>query len=66
MFERELSEGRLMRPFAAGIDIGGYWLTSLKSRKHTPAMAAFRSWIAEAAADQVALSSASTVSRSLV
>jgi LysR family transcriptional regulator of beta-lactamase len=66
MFEQELSDGRVMRPFVAEIDMGGYWLTSLKSRKATPAMAAFGSWIAETAADQVALSSASTVSRSLV
>jgi hypothetical protein len=29
--------------------MGGYWLTSLKSRKPTPAMAAFQTWILAAA-----------------
>jgi hypothetical protein len=29
--------------------MGGYWLTSLKSRKPTSAMIAFRSWILAAA-----------------
>ncbi|HEX8467454.1 MAG TPA: LysR family transcriptional regulator [Allosphingosinicella sp.] len=51
MFERELSEGRADRPFQLEVAMGGYWLTSLKSRKPTPAMEAFRSWIL-AAADQ--------------
>jgi LysR family transcriptional regulator of beta-lactamase len=45
MFERELAEGRAARPFHQEIKMGGYWLTSLKSRKPTPAMAAFRTWI---------------------
>ena len=50
MFERELAEGRAARPFRLEVAMGGYWLTSLKSRKPTPAMAAFQSWILEAAA----------------
>ncbi|HET9639620.1 MAG TPA: LysR family transcriptional regulator [Allosphingosinicella sp.] len=45
MFERELAEGKAARPFRLEIPMGGYWLTSLKSRKPTPAMAAFQSWI---------------------
>lgn len=45
MFERELAEGKAARPFRLEIPAGGYWLTSLKSRKPTPAMAAFQSWI---------------------
>ncbi|HEX8623756.1 MAG TPA: LysR family transcriptional regulator [Allosphingosinicella sp.] len=49
MFERELAEGRAARPFKLEVGMGGYWLTSLKSRKPTPAMAAFRSWIQAAA-----------------
>jgi LysR family transcriptional regulator of beta-lactamase len=49
MFERELAEGRAARPFRLEVVMGGYWLTSLKSRKPTPAMAAFRSWILAAA-----------------
>ncbi|MET1112542.1 MAG: LysR family transcriptional regulator [Allosphingosinicella sp.] len=45
LFERELAEGKAARPFRLEIAMGGYWLTSLKSRKPTPAMAAFQSWI---------------------
>jgi LysR family transcriptional regulator of beta-lactamase len=45
MFERELDEGRAARPFRLAVPMGGYWLTSLKSRKPTPAMAAFQTWI---------------------
>ncbi|HYG47600.1 MAG TPA: LysR family transcriptional regulator [Allosphingosinicella sp.] len=50
MFERELAEGRAARPFRLEVDLGGYWLTRLKSRKPGPAMAAFRSWMLAAAA----------------
>ncbi len=49
MFERELAEGKAARPFRLEVGMGGYWLTSLKSRKPTPAMAAFRSWLLTAA-----------------
>jgi LysR family transcriptional regulator of beta-lactamase len=49
MFERELAEGRAARPFRLEVPMGGYWLTSLKSRKPTPAMASFRAWILAAA-----------------
>lgn len=45
MFTRELQQGRLVRPFATEIDMGGYWLTSLKSRQATPAMHTFRHWL---------------------
>ncbi|HEY5721241.1 MAG TPA: LysR family transcriptional regulator [Allosphingosinicella sp.] len=45
MFERELTEGVLVRPFAAEIDTGAYWLTRLKSKAPTGAMSAFRDWI---------------------
>lgn len=50
MFERELNEGRLVRPFAEEVLTGGYWLTRLKSRECTEAMRAFEQWIAEEAA----------------
>ena len=50
MFERELAEGRAARPFGLEVAMGGYWLTSLKSRKPTRAMAAFRAWILASAA----------------
>jgi LysR family transcriptional regulator of beta-lactamase len=49
MFERELSLGRLVQPFDTKVSIGGYWLTSLKSKAETDAMRAFRSWIVAAA-----------------
>ena len=45
MFERELTEGVLVRPFEAEVDTGAYWLTRLKSRTPTNAMRAFRDWI---------------------
>ena len=45
MFTRELQQGRLVRPFATEIDVGGYWLTSLKSRAPTAAFSAFRQWL---------------------
>jgi LysR family transcriptional regulator of beta-lactamase len=50
MFGPELADGRLMQPFALEVDVGAYWLTRLKSRAPTPAMAAFRDWLVEAAA----------------
>jgi LysR family transcriptional regulator of beta-lactamase len=43
-------EGKAARPFDVEVDLGGYWLTRLKSKRPTPAMAAFESWIREAAA----------------
>ncbi len=50
MFEDELTAGRLARPFATEVDLGGYWLTRLKSKAQTGAMAAFRDWLVAAAA----------------
>jgi LysR family transcriptional regulator of beta-lactamase len=49
LFERAIASARAVRPFTAEIDAGGYWLTRLKSREPTPAMAAFESWLLEAA-----------------
>jgi LysR family transcriptional regulator, regulator of gene expression of beta-lactamase len=51
MFERELTEGSLMRLFEAEVDVGRYWLTWLKSRQPTRAMLAFRDWICAAVPD---------------
>ncbi|PSJ38544.1 LysR family transcriptional regulator [Allosphingosinicella deserti] len=52
MFTRLLDAGAIVQPFAAAAPAGGYWLTWLKSRAPTPAMAAFQGWItAEAAGD---------------
>lgn len=45
MFERELRQGRLACPFNQRIVLGAYWLTRLKSRPQTAAMAAFRAWL---------------------
>jgi LysR family transcriptional regulator of beta-lactamase len=42
-------EGKGARPFDVEVNLGGYWLTRLKSRRPTAAMAAFESWIREAA-----------------
>jgi LysR family transcriptional regulator of beta-lactamase len=50
MFARELQQGRLVRPFAAEVSNGRYWLTRLKSRPVTPAMRAFHAWLLEAGA----------------
>lgn len=52
MFTRELREGVLQRPFAAEANLGGYWLTHLKSRDMTPAMKMFVSWLLQQANDE--------------
>jgi LysR family transcriptional regulator of beta-lactamase len=49
MFERELTEGALVRPFLAEVDTGAYWLTRLKSKLPTAAMRAFRAWVLDRA-----------------
>jgi LysR family transcriptional regulator, regulator of gene expression of beta-lactamase len=51
LFERELAAERLVRPFAAQVDAGCYWLTRLRSRQETPAMRLFREWLVAAAGD---------------
>lgn len=48
MFAPDLEAGRLIRPFAAEVDAGAYWLTRLKSRPPTRAMLTFRDWLIEA------------------
>jgi LysR family transcriptional regulator of beta-lactamase len=45
MFEHDLRQERLVRPFALEVALGAYWLTRLKSRLETPAMCAFRNWL---------------------
>lgn len=45
MFETEQKSGRLARPFDIEVELGSYWLTSLKSRHETPAMQAFKGWL---------------------
>lgn len=42
---------RAARPFGTEVDLGGYWLTRLKSKRPSAAMAAFEAWLrAEASA----------------
>jgi len=50
MFERELQAGRLVRPFELEVSTGSYWLSWVKSKRMTPAMQAFRTWIVSEAA----------------
>lgn len=45
LFWWEIERGQLVQPFAIEADLGGYWLTRLKSRTPTPAMQAFRDWL---------------------
>ena len=40
-----LFESRAVRPFAAEIDRGSYWLTRLKSKRPSAAMTAFEQWL---------------------
>ncbi|AHE56108.1 LysR family transcriptional regulator [Sphingomonas sanxanigenens] len=49
MFERELADERLARPFAAEVSTGAYWLVRLKSRPPSAALARFRDWLIAAA-----------------
>lgn len=45
MFEAELRQGRLLRPFTQQISEGRYWLTRLKSRPASTALQAFSAWL---------------------
>ncbi len=45
LFRRELESGQLFMPFAIEADVGGYFLTRLKSRQPTAGMTAFRAWL---------------------
>jgi LysR family transcriptional regulator of beta-lactamase len=48
LFEQDLASGRLAQPFSLSVETGRYWLTRLKSRPETPAMAALRQWLQQA------------------
>lgn len=50
MFQRHLSAGDLVQPFPLYVSKGCYWLTRLKSRPVTNAMATFAAWLKEKAA----------------
>jgi LysR family transcriptional regulator of beta-lactamase len=49
MFGAELREGRLVRPFAAELPLGRYWLTRLQSRQPPAAWGVFSRWLLEEA-----------------
>jgi LysR family transcriptional regulator of beta-lactamase len=49
LFEQDLASGRLAQPFSLCVDAGRYWLTRLKSRPETAAMAAVRQWLQQTA-----------------
>mgnify|MGYP003629655543 FL=1 len=51
MFSRHMASGALEQPFPVYVSKGSYWLTRLKSRTPTPAMAAFAGWIGEMAVE---------------
>jgi LysR family transcriptional regulator of beta-lactamase len=50
MFQRDISEKRLARPFRIEIAAGDYWLTALKSKRQTNGMLAFKSWLSKSCA----------------
>jgi LysR family transcriptional regulator of beta-lactamase len=55
MFQRLLTAGQLVQPFATETGMGSYWLTRLKSRPPTTGMRLFQDWLLEmAAAEAVA------------
>jgi LysR family transcriptional regulator of beta-lactamase len=49
LFEQDLASGRLVQPFDIYVDAGRYWLTRLKSRAETAAIAAVKAWLQQSA-----------------
>ena len=47
LFQDEIRQRRLVRPFKIEVALGDYWITSLHSRRPSPAMLAFKSWLLE-------------------
>lgn len=45
LFQRDLSQGRLVQPFPIALQAGSYWLTWLQGRPVSRAMHAFRQWL---------------------
>jgi len=45
LFADDLARKRLVRPFDVQVLLGAYWLTSLKSRRLSPAMQIFKDWL---------------------
>jgi len=50
MFEEDLANGRLVRPFDLAIQAGSYWLITPKAREKSAALNAFVEWMGEKAA----------------
>ncbi|MDB5633468.1 MAG: LysR family transcriptional regulator [Tardiphaga sp.] len=50
MFSHEMQAGRLVQPFKVEIVLGAYWLTSLRSKRPSAAMQAFKTWLLDSAA----------------
>lgn len=49
MFQAQLNDGRLERPFEIEIATGRYWITRLASKEASAAELAFEAWLTEAA-----------------
>lgn len=47
LFSDDVSRKRLVCPYDSQVYLGSYWLTSLKSKRFSHAMQAFRGWILE-------------------
>jgi LysR family transcriptional regulator, regulator of gene expression of beta-lactamase len=45
MFQDENRQQRLIRPFKIEVTLGDDWITSLRSRRPSPAMLTFKSWL---------------------
>ena len=45
LFGRDLQSGRLVRLFDVEVNVGGYWLTRVKTRRKSAAMKAFQDWL---------------------
>ena len=45
MFAQDIRRNRLARPFEAEVSLGAYWITSLRSKRPSAAMEAFRTWL---------------------
>ena len=47
LFEDEIRQRRLVRPFKVEVALGDYWITSLHSRQPSAAMLSFKNWLLE-------------------
>jgi LysR family transcriptional regulator, regulator of gene expression of beta-lactamase len=47
LFQDEVRQRRLVRPFGIEVALGDYWITSLHSRRPSPAMLSFKNWLLE-------------------